>query len=472
MRQPSADLRVPAGERQLFLDDYGVAEIADLSRTMHQPTKKGAVIRPAVPGEQSVLLLSSPIWSREDERYKVWLLSGAGQAESVDGIAWTRMVNPAAEWPESEIHNVVYDPFDPDPSRRYKGTVYKGGEGLLPIVSDGVSWRALGAPPIPAGDTNMLHLDLKERNFIATVRQKARWGRAIGLSTSTDFEHWTDPELILEPDDLDQEKGRETIAARLDDPTLQQPLHQDPSAYNVDIYDMPVFRYEGLYIGVPLVYHATGPLPNYPNTEGFNHIQLTCSRDLKSWRRLGDREPFIGPSRLGSGAYDLTQLGPTAPILRAGEGSFSGADELWFYYNGTKYRGGWKYVGTYPDGEHMPLPGLEPDHGAICLAVLRRDGFISLDAQGGDGFLLTQPFAAPEGNLHLNADALEGYVGVQVCDEEGAPMPGFEASQEIEGDHLDATAGWPGGQLQALADRRIRLRITLHEAQLYAYWIE
>lgn len=44
----AADLefQVPAGQRQLFLDDVGIAKIENLKRTMHQPDKKGAVIRP------------------------------------------------------------------------------------------------------------------------------------------------------------------------------------------------------------------------------------------------------------------------------------------------------------------------------------------------------------------------------------------------------------------------------------------
>ena len=33
----------PAGERQLFLDDVGVAKITGLKRTMHAAQKKGAV---------------------------------------------------------------------------------------------------------------------------------------------------------------------------------------------------------------------------------------------------------------------------------------------------------------------------------------------------------------------------------------------------------------------------------------------
>ncbi len=36
--------QVPAGQRQLFLDDVGIAKIENLARTMHQPSKKGTSI--------------------------------------------------------------------------------------------------------------------------------------------------------------------------------------------------------------------------------------------------------------------------------------------------------------------------------------------------------------------------------------------------------------------------------------------
>ena len=60
-------------------------------------------------------------------------------------------------------------------------------------------------------------------------------------------------------------------------------------------------------------------------------------------------------------------------------------DELWFYYTGLKYRNTWDYVGEYPDGEHIPVTGFDSDIGAINLAVLRRDGFISLNANHQEG---------------------------------------------------------------------------------------
>ena len=36
---------VPLGQRQLFLDSHGVERVENLARTMHEPEKKGAVLR-------------------------------------------------------------------------------------------------------------------------------------------------------------------------------------------------------------------------------------------------------------------------------------------------------------------------------------------------------------------------------------------------------------------------------------------
>jgi hypothetical protein len=61
------------GQRQLFLDDNDIAKIENLVRTMHQPAKKGAVIRPSFPGETSVQTRSAPVWDPEQKVFKLWL---------------------------------------------------------------------------------------------------------------------------------------------------------------------------------------------------------------------------------------------------------------------------------------------------------------------------------------------------------------------------------------------------------------
>ena len=55
--------QVPAGERQLFLDDVGIAKIENLTRRMHQPLKMGAVIRPdKFVGEEAVQVRGVPLF--------------------------------------------------------------------------------------------------------------------------------------------------------------------------------------------------------------------------------------------------------------------------------------------------------------------------------------------------------------------------------------------------------------------------
>ena len=57
--------RVPPGERQLFLDDVGIAKVENLKRTMHQPAKRGAVIIPDQQWETVLQTRCAPVWDEE-----------------------------------------------------------------------------------------------------------------------------------------------------------------------------------------------------------------------------------------------------------------------------------------------------------------------------------------------------------------------------------------------------------------------
>ena len=182
-------------------------------------------------------------------------------AESRDGINWKKpvlrqaefngsyennfiSVEPGLSWPANAIENVVYDPDDADPARRFKGLAHCYGRE--PIVSaDGIHWHRLNVPKISSQDESNLSYDRHARTFIATVKKSGPNGRAVYLSTSKNFESWTEPELIFHSDERDQEFGRENIKARFADPLLHHPPFNDPAAYNVDVYNMGIFYYEG-----------------------------------------------------------------------------------------------------------------------------------------------------------------------------------------------------------------------------------
>ena len=457
---------IPVGQRQLFLDDVGIASVDKLTRTMHSPVKRGAVIKPDLPWELCLQTRCAPAWDPGQKRFKLWMITsttipeigGTTYAASKDGIHWTKpvlgqyaingskannfvTVNANLGWPANAIENVLYDPYDPDPSRRYKGLGHCYGREPL-VSADGIQWRRLDVPPIPSSDESNLNYDPQTRVFIATLKTTPGGRRAVTLATSADFEHWSAPVLVFGADAEDQARARKVIAARLADPKLSQPTHLNPAEYAADVYNMPIFRYEGLYIGLPAIFYRTANR----EADGFHHIQLICSRDLRDWQRLGDRQAFIGPSPVGSGAYDLTQiLPPTRPILHG--------DELWFYYTGIKYRCG------APQGAR--------DQGAVCLAVLRRDGFISLDAGAEPGSVTTGPFMLPSANLRLNAAASRGFVQAALLDANGQVR--CEA-QPMSGDQLRGKVRWKSPPPSAGAV--LQLRLTARHAALFSYWFE
>ena len=445
---------MPAGQRQLFLDDYAVDQIENLTRTLHQPEKRGAVIRASNPLE-TIQTRSAPVWDAEASVYKLWVMStDQPLRQSEDGLHWT-----PGPHPNLRIDHAVYDSLDPDPARRFKASLLNQG---LAVSPDGVQWTKLDVPAIPSSDEGNFSYDPNEGLFIHSVKRGGPFGRSVAIATSRDFETWSDYGVVFHADQRDLELGAENIQARSADPTLPQTLYNDPRVYNVDVYNMGVFHYEGIYVGLPAMFHATGPVPNYPNTDGFQLIQLACSRDLKSWVRLGDRKTFIGPSRLDSGAYDLTQiLPPSAPVRKD--------DELWFYYTGLKYRANFTYRGTYPDGETVRMPGRDRDVGAVCLAVLRRDGFISLDAGQEPGTLLTKPFVLAGSSLHVNADAGSGDVDVTVLDGTNQIVA---VSEPVTGDRPRAALRWSSGNLDAVKGKAVRLRLSLRNARLYSFWFE
>ncbi|MEE3373196.1 MAG: hypothetical protein VX346_27930 [Planctomycetota bacterium] len=445
--------RVPLHVRQLFLDDQGIAQRTALQRSMHRPSKRGAVIRSPDP-TQTVQTRTAPVWDAAAKTYKLWVI-GIDQNlwESPDGLHWS-----AGAKTNNRIMMAVYDPVDPDPRRRFKAPLLNNG---FVVSADGIHWDKIAVSKIQSFDEGNFSYAPKQGLFIHTVKRKGTYGRALALASSRNFVDWHDLGIVFQSDERDQTLARQHIAARFADAGLHHPPYRDPSVYNVDVYNMGVFYYEGVYLGIPAMYHATGPVPNYPNTVGFHLLQLAFSRDLKHWQRLGDRSTWIGPSRHGSGAYDMTQiLPPSAPIVRG--------DELWFYYTGLKWRGSFTYEGTFPNGKMVRIPGKDRDGGAICLAVLRRDGFISLDAGDSPGTLDTRPFALTGSTLRLNVDAHDGEIQATLLDSSGRILA---TAQPVTGDQPRAEVTWQEGSLADHLGERVTLRLTLRRASLYSYWL-
>jgi hypothetical protein len=240
-------------------------------------------------------------------------------------------------------------------------------------------------------------------------------------------------------------------------PKLWRPTVNHPDEYNVEIYNMAVFRYEGLYIGLPNYFESSGRIPPpRGNQDGINSPKLAASRDLKTWTRVGDRAHFIPISEMGPGVLDTGQIMASSHPIRHG-------DELWFYYSGIDVR-------------HRPnMPRVVDEYkGAIHLAKLRLDGFVSFDAGEQGGSLDTRPVRLNGRRLLVNAVA-GGEVRAEITGPDGrTPLPGWEAAAcaPVKGDQLRGELRWSGKDLSELAGQRVRLRFVLKNASLYSFWFE
>lgn len=180
--------------------------------------------------------------------------------------------------------------------------------------------------------------------------------------------------------------------------------------------------------------------------------ELMVSRDGRHWSRP-IRRPFIELGPKESWRYGVAKLFASFPIQRDGQ--------LWIYYGGK----------TGLTDAHT---GTGPNQ-AMSLALLRQDGFVSVDGGPNGGVLVTHPVKLVGRHLHLNADAEGGQIRVEIRDVQGAAIPGYEADECVPttGDSLDATVGWEEhGSLDSLSSRPVRLALFIRNAALYSLWTD
>ena len=103
----------------------------------------------------------------------------------------------------------------------------------------------------------------------------------------------------------------------------------------------------------------------------------------------------------------------------------------------------------------------------MCLAVLRRDGFISLDAGDMPGSVVTRRFTLPAGRLFVNVDSRGGEFRAELESEDGKPLA---RSRLVAADVSRQPLEWEAGDPAAFAGRRVALRFTLRNARIYSFW--
>jgi hypothetical protein len=463
------------GVRELFIDDYRIEKTVDAERVVHPGIKSKPLINPTEPWEGNSVYIYGTVLKNEPagSGYRMWYTSYKDEkyylcyATSTDGVKWVKPKLGIVDFKGSKQNNIckvgggtiVYDPVDTDPNRRYKLMTFEGGKKFgygVHFSSDGLNWISYDKNPVLSyGDVSNLAYDKDKRLFIATTKQRMllsntsvtrdKNDRAAFVSVSKDFMNWSAPEAP---------GSSWTIAVEGDQ--SDDMLVMSKGGIEANIYGMPVYPYEGIYIGMPWVFdintYNTGEFAG--TGDGKIQPQIAASRDLRHWSRL-IREPIIP---LGSaGSWDDGTL-YTSTTLQVSE------KEMDIYYGAMNL-------------PHGGSTSSQTQFARIARAKWRRDGFVSYHNGGDDRGIITTKTLVFDGNLlKVNAQLQAGgSLKVEILDKSGNPIEGYQASQAkaISNDQFEKTVGWnSGNSLAKLSGKEIKIRFYLKGGDLYSYWID
>jgi hypothetical protein len=454
---PPAVIPIDLG-RQLFVDDF-LIEQTTLTRTFHQPKEHPAnpLVRPDKPWEQQgrapmAMVFSDGVWfDPADRLFKMWYMGGYAAsvcfARSEDGIRWTKPELDAVKAGTNIVHpgprdsaTVWLDHDAKEPSRRFvlfrsHGENKQFGQSVH-LSPDGIRWSDRAVRSGSTGDRTTAFYNPFRKVWVYSNRHG--WGvpRARRYFEQADLvksQGWTkidEPTIWLAADAQDCQR---------DD--LQTP----PQLYNLDCV-----AYESIILGLFTIWRGDKNIP--PGRPKPNNICVGFSRDGFHFTRP-DRRAFIDVSEK-AGDWNWGN------VQSAGGCCLIVGDELWFYHSG---RAGTPGQGATRDGG-----------GSTGLAILRRDGFASMDAGEQAGTLTTRPIRFSGKHLFVNAAIADtGSLTVEVLDDRGQPRPGFSKSDcvAIAGNKAKQSVKWKQASLADLAGQTVHLRFHLTRGQLYSFWV-
>ncbi len=188
---------------------------------------------------------------------------------------------------------------------------------------------------------------------------------------------------------------------------------------------------------------------------------------------MANREIFIGIEPWDGKRWDTSQVGMSGqPIVKEN-------GEIWIYHIASRMPSNLKQYEQYGGCRELFRLNVDPevfkDSTTICLAKLRPDGFVSLDADDA-GTIVTKPFEWKGEDLYVNVDAKWGEVYADIMDAEtNKVFPGFwvpaEEPTPLKGDHWRHKMEWkPDHDL--VFEKPVKVRFYLHQARLYSFWLE
>ena len=456
--------------RQLFVDDFLVQQ-TNLKRSFHAAEKYhgNPVLVASTPEELRVgedsksknaggatvtLLHGGAFYDPADQFMKLWFSGGSSLrfnvARSRDGLHWERgpekIANPATVVPVNDCFWLDLEARDPSQRLKMLGVarakpseLHLHKTQLSPLFhafftsADGSKWSSA----VPAGeshDYSSFFYNPFRNRWVYSIKQavKSSHGRARRYAESAEF---ATANIF------------DTSVFWVGSDKLDQP---DPKVGDVpQLYSLGAVGYESLLLG--MFYIHVGPHNSVclkMKTPKRIDLKTGFSRDGFHWDRPF-RDPFIASERT-EGAWDKGYIHSPAGIL------FVVGDKLIFPYSGCS--------GTVPDGRKGMYAGQ-----SIGLAMLRRDGFASMDADTNPGVLTTRPISFKGEHLFVNLNAPQGELRVEALDEAGQVAA---TSESVRADSTKLRIPWKNvASLSKLSGKPVRLRFHLTNGQLYSFWV-
>lgn len=364
-------------------------------------------------------------------------------AESEDGVHFERPVLGLYEYEGTSENNIVWRGLeshnfapmkDPSPSAA-KESLFKALGGVAPRGTswakgmlhalhspDGIHWSKMDIHPVitdqPFDSHNIVFWDPNRSAYRCYARYWTdRKVRAVHSSFSSNFREWQ-PFLSnkYETDvPIEQFYTNATIVS--------------PGA-------------EHIYLSFPKRFvESRKKIPEHP-VSGLSDTVFMSSRDgvhwdrtfLDAWLRPGqDRKNWTERSNMI--AHGIVQLEP----------------ELFSLYVTEHYR--WDDI-------------------QLRRLTVRKHGFASIYGSYRGGEVTTRPLIFSGDRLLLNyATSAAGSIQVELLDESGQPLVGYEASnmEPLYGDELEGVVHWRNGEdISELAGKPVRVRFILHDANIYS----
>lgn len=264
-------------------------------------------------------------------------------------------------------------------------------DGFVYVSGDLINWTLSEHPWSKDGEpvTGVFYNHKKQCH---TIIKRPVWGvRMVGYSETCDWKSFSPEVWCMQQDSLDS------------------PLDE--------IYGMPAFAYENIFIGFPHIYNGFSNCMSAKYSSGFIRAQLAYSYNGTNWLR-SLREPFISgvfPDNSADKEFCAPMVWPSSMLVND--------DCIMIYACASRL-------------EHGPGFHEKGANGYIFTYKLRKDGFIALesDDKQKESLVATRENAWHGGELHLNLKAKKATVAIFTSNRtEYTGMNAYGVCEMVEG---------------------------------------